>query len=123
MFGLVLNYKFVGKNIKKYRLEMNMTQEKLAEMSNISKNYLSNLELGKAAGRLDKYCRIAQALGVTVDMLIGNISDQVSYDNDLFLNQLAPLISSFPLSKRKILIDFIDMLNNYDIEISDNQKS
>ena len=69
---LTFDYANVGKRIKQYRISIGKTQEELAEMAGISKNYLSDIETGKSAGRLDKYYNIAQALGVTVDMLIKN---------------------------------------------------
>ena len=70
------DYTVVGKRIQRYRLALGKTQEELSELANISKNYLSDIETGKAAGRLDKYYSIAQALGVTVDMLIDNTSER-----------------------------------------------
>ena len=35
------------KNIKKYRLEKGLTQEKLSELTGISTDYLSEIERGK----------------------------------------------------------------------------
>lgn len=37
-------YYYVGKNIKKYRKQRGLTQEKLAELSNYSKQFISNME-------------------------------------------------------------------------------
>ena len=37
-------YGFIGKNIKKYRKEKGITQAKLAELSNYSKQFISNIE-------------------------------------------------------------------------------
>ena len=70
------DYTSVGKRIQHYRTSLNKTQEELAEQADISKNYLSKLENAQARGRLDKYYSVAQALGVTVDMLIDNSSDR-----------------------------------------------
>ena len=64
------DYATIGKHIQQYRFELDKTQEEIAEKANISKNYLSKIETGKSAGRLDKYYSIAKALGVTIDMLI-----------------------------------------------------
>ena len=46
-----------GKHIQQYRFELDKTQEEIAEKANISKNYLSKIETGKSAGRLDVYKR------------------------------------------------------------------
>ncbi len=37
-------YGFIGKNIKKYRKKKGLTQAKLAEKSNYSKQFISNIE-------------------------------------------------------------------------------
>ena len=107
------DYAAVGKHIQQYRLDLDKTQEEIAEKADISKNYLSKIETGKSAGRLDKYYHIAKALGVTIDMLIDNTSNRVSSDDQLFYNQLLPLISSLSVNQRKILIEFIELLNKY----------
>lgn len=73
---MTFDYKTVGGRIKHYRLSINKTQEELAELADISANHLSALENGRSAGSLDKYYSVAQALGVTVDMLIDNSSDR-----------------------------------------------
>ena len=110
------DYATIGKHIQQYRFELDKTQEEIAEKANISKNYLSKIETGKSAGRLDKYYSIAKALGVTIDMLIDNTSNRASSDNQLFYNQLLSLISSLSLNQRKMLIEFIELLRNHNGE-------
>ena len=116
VFYLDFDYATIGKHIQQYRFELDKTQEEIAEKANISKNYLSKIETGKSAGRLDKYYSIAKALGVTIDMLIDNTSNRASSDNQLFYNQLLSLISSLSLNHRKMLIEFIELLRNHNGE-------
>ena len=116
VFYLDFDYATIGKHIQQYRFELDKTQEEIAEKANISKNYLSKIETGKSAGRLDKYYSIAKALGVTIDMLIDNTSNRASSDNQLFYNQLLSLISSLSLNQRKMLIEFIELLRNHNRE-------
>lgn len=116
VFRLTFDYAAVGKRIQHYRLAIGKTQEELAELASLSPNYLSNLETGKSAGSLDKYYSIAQVLGVTVDMLIDNTSNRASTNDYLFSNQLFPLISSLSLNQRKMLLDFVDLLNGYSVD-------
>lgn len=116
VFYLDFDYATIGKHIQQYRFELDKTQEGIAEKANISKNYLSKIETGKSAGRLDKYYSIAKALGVTIDMLIDNTSNRASSDNQLFYNQLLSLISSLSLNQRKMLIEFIELLRNHNGE-------
>ena len=116
VFYLDFDYATIGKHIQQHRFELDKTQEEIAEKANISKNYLSKIETGKSAGRLDKYYSIAKALGVTIDMLIDNTSNRASSDNQLFYNQLLSLISSLSLNQRKMLIEFIELLRNHNGE-------
>lgn len=116
VFCLDFDYVAIGKHIQQYRLELDKTQEEIAEKADISKNYLSKIETGKSAGRLDKYYNIAKALGVTVDMLIDNTSNRVSSNDQIFYNQLFPLLSALSLNQRKILIEFIELLNTHNGE-------
>ena len=116
MSCLSLNYKTVGKRIQQYRLAIGYTQEQLANKAGISTNYLSNLETGSAAGRLDKYYSVSQALGITIDMLINNTSDRVSANDSLFSNQIYPLISELSINQRKMLVEFLEILSTYDVD-------
>ena len=116
VFYLDFDYATIGKHIQQYRFELDKTQEEIAEKANISKNYLSKIETGKSAGRLDKYYSIAKALGVTIDMLIDNTSNRASSDNQLFYNQLLSLISSLSLNQRKMVNEFIELLRNHNGE-------
>ena len=116
------DYTSVGKRIQHYRTSLNKTQEELAEQADISKNYLSKLENAQARGRLDKYYSVAQALGVTVDMLIDNSSDRASGNDYFFSNQLLPLVSSLSVEQRKMLIDFMELLKDYDVDKNNTKR-
>jgi transcriptional regulator with XRE-family HTH domain len=110
----MLNYTNVGKRIQKYRLKLGKTQEELAEDANTSKNYLSDIETGKSAGRLEKYYDIAIALGVTLDMLVSD-SDNISNKDRLFLNQISPSLFNLNVEQRKMLVEYIKLLEMYDV--------
>lgn len=54
----------LGKNVKYHRYRKNFTQEHLAEILEVSPNYVGRLERGQHSPSLDKIERIAKALGV-----------------------------------------------------------
>jgi len=60
----------VGDRIKKRRLELNWTQDQLAQKSGISKSFLSDLENGKRSVSADNLLDIARVLGVSLDYLM-----------------------------------------------------
>lgn len=62
--------KSIQLNIKKYRTEKGLTQEKLSEITGISSDYLSEIERGKKSPSLKRLILIAQALELTLSELI-----------------------------------------------------
>lgn len=56
--------KTVGKNIKRYRQARGYTQEKLAEMAEVSINYISQLETGLKNPSLPMLEKIAKILDI-----------------------------------------------------------
>ena len=59
----------LGKNIAKYRKEKYLSQEKLAEMVNLSREYITRVENGEKNISLKKLFAIADALEVGFDQL------------------------------------------------------
>lgn len=53
-------------NIKYFRSLKNLTQEKLSEISGISKDYLSEIERGKKTPGIKRLIKIAEALDIDV---------------------------------------------------------
>jgi len=55
----------VGKNVRQARLKKGLTQEKFAEKSGFSQQYLSSLENGRRNPSIVTIFELAQALGVS----------------------------------------------------------
>jgi transcriptional regulator with XRE-family HTH domain len=66
----------VGERIKKRRLELEWTQEQLAQKAGISKSFLSDLENGKRSVGAENLLDIARALGVSIDFLMTGQASQ-----------------------------------------------
>lgn len=62
-----LDYKAIGKRIKIARIQVDLTQEKLAEYVNLSPSHMSNIETGTTKVSLTTIVNIANALSVSVD--------------------------------------------------------
>lgn len=58
-------------NIRRIRVERRMTQKDLAAASGVSQPFIVDLERGARGAKPETLERIAAALGVTVDDLIG----------------------------------------------------
>lgn len=56
--------KIIQQNIRKFRKQQNLTQEKLSELCGISTDYLSEIERGKKIPILKRLIKIAETLNV-----------------------------------------------------------
>ena len=63
----------LGINIKSERLRRDISQEKLAELTNISRNSISLIETGKINPTILKVIDIANVLGVELSILTRDI--------------------------------------------------
>lgn len=65
-------YNTIRKNIRKYRREKGITSQQLAEMVDLSHDFIRQIQSDKAAYNfsVDTFYKISVALGVTMDMLI-----------------------------------------------------
>lgn len=96
----------VGQRIIERRKKLGITQETLAEISDVTTQFVSYAESGKRAMRPENLLKIANALGVSTDYLLtGNIVDK-----DLLL--LSEKLSKLTPSQVKIIENIIDECNN-----------
>ena len=65
--------KAVGYKIRVIRTEKKLSQENLAEMSNLHPTFISNLENGKLNGSILSFYRIAQALDTPLSRIISDL--------------------------------------------------
>ena len=58
-----------GKNVKKYRLNAKISQEKLADLCELHRTYISDIERGKRSISLNNIEKIALALNIDIQNL------------------------------------------------------
>ena len=56
--------KVFGTNVRKYRTEMKVSQEKFAELCGLHRTYISDIECFRRSISLDNIQKIADALGI-----------------------------------------------------------
>ena len=64
--SLLERYKLLGLNVSNYRHKCGLTQEQLAEMVNVDRTHIGNLELARRGVSLDVIFYVADALEVPV---------------------------------------------------------
>ena len=62
-----------GERIRKRRQELHWSQEKLAEMADVSLNTVSRIEGGQSDMSIEVFRRLAQALGTSASELVGDM--------------------------------------------------
>lgn len=86
-----IDYQLIGKRIKQYRKDANLTQEKLAEQLNYSTGYISQIERGLTRPNLDTIAIICNALGCDISTLLkhtNNTQDYMIPDFQILVEQL-----------------------------------
>ena len=96
----------VGQRIIERRKKLGITQEALAEISDVTTQFVSYAESGKRAMRPENLLKIAKALGVSTDYLLtGDIVDK-----DLLL--LSDKLSKLTPAQLRIIENIVDECNN-----------
>ncbi len=87
--------KFI-QNLKFYRKEKSISQEKLAEMCNCATGSIGCMECGKTLPSFEMIVKIATALKIhPADLFLRNASSTVSNTKNLMKTKLIPQIEEF----------------------------
>ena len=80
-----LDYKAIGKRIKIARIKADLTQERLAEMVEISPTHMSNIETGTTRVSLTAIVSLTNTLSVMVDDLLCDsvVKSKVQFEKDI----------------------------------------
>ena len=89
----MINIKSVGTNIADFRHKNNLTQEQLAELSNLSTNYIARVERGEIQNfSAINLLKIAEALDVSVDELSESIHKKEAFKPQPYRKELNRLL-------------------------------
>ena len=108
-----MDYEKLGDNIRNYREQQGFTQEKLAELSNISEKHLSKIERGKINIKIDTLVNIADALGTSVDKLLLDASSYVKPD---YISQITYHLSKLSRKDQERLLWHLEQNNVFEIK-------
>lgn len=98
----------LGNRIRKTRINCGITQERLAEMVDISTNFMSLIENGRNMS-VETLVKIADALGVTVDYLL---SDTMEVQSDKIMTQIAQNLSTLSDDEKLFFLNVIKHYKN-----------
>lgn len=112
------NYIDVGQAIKFYRKERGLTQEQVAEKSNLSVKYISLLENGSSKNiSIQKLSNIATALDVSLASLLTTNKPQFSDNSTPYTELLFLKLQNLPIEEAeefsKVFLDLFRSLENF----------
>lgn len=102
-----MDYKILGKRIREQRNKLHLTQEALAEQTEISDSYMGQIERGERQLALDTLVKLANRFGVTIDYLL---ADSVSVKDDAFTNELLELLTNRTSAEKRLALDVIKIM-------------
>ncbi len=86
---MIIDYTLLGKRLAEIRKSKKITQEKLAEMTNLANNYISNIENHRSIPSLETLMKLCEALEVTPnDILLGTSTHSKQYMGDELQNKI-----------------------------------
>lgn len=100
-------YLSIGKKIRKYRRERGMTQEELAEKTNLSTNHLGAIERAEKNLTLVNLINIANELDVTADMLL---CDEIWNGYKIKTSLITEKIEKLSPSERNKITQMLDIM-------------
>jgi len=103
----VMDFKQGGQAIQRIRKERGITQEQLAEMTNVASNSISRIERGLLMPALPTLIDICNALGTGADSIL---AAYISVDTPIRWTPLAEKLEGLDLAKQHKIDDILDCL-------------
>ena len=109
-----VDYKLIGSRIQRIRKSEKMTQEKLAEMLDVSVGYVSQIERGITKPNLEMLTSICGFLSCDIcDLLSGSVRERTAYLEDELLYKCSKLSPE----QKSLAIRLIDVITEYKFNI------
>lgn len=99
-----INYLDIGKRIRDARILQHMTQERLAEMADLSIAHVSHIETGNTKLSLPALVYIANALSVSVDTLI---CDNIVASKNIYTNEISELTADCNEKEIRVITEIV----------------
>ena len=68
----MMDYDYLRRQLRRYRLERHMTQKQLADAMHVSCSLIGHIERGSRKPSLETLVRLCKVLGIPVDSLIAS---------------------------------------------------
>ena len=106
---MTIDYKLLGKRIKKARVLSKIKQEQIAEQLGVSVGYISQIERGVTKISLDTLAKYVEVICADMAAIING----VDMGSKIYLNdEIDSIITDLLPKERKMLLDFVELLIN-----------
>ena len=102
-----MDAKAVGTRLKAVRTERGLTQEQLAQLVDLSPNYLSNIETGLKTPKLDTFVKIINALQCDANTLLADVVDVTGSEES---GQLSKALAVLPPNEQRRIKKVLEVL-------------
>lgn len=102
----------ISKNIRKYRLMNNMTQEELAGKLNLDTQYYSQLERGERNFTIEKIIHLCSIFHIGIEDII-EVEPVDQMNTDVLLQRLIPELKNLSLTQLSAVEKFVKELTPY----------
>lgn len=105
----VIDYQLIGKRIRDQRIRKKLTQDRLAEMADITTVYLSRIENGHARPALDVYARMCEFLDCDLSYLFCGVSIE---SNHYQCEKVLELFHACAPEVKPVALNILELLSN-----------
>lgn len=102
-----LDFALIGARIKEVRLDRHLTQEYLANATDVNVSHISNIETNKVKVSLALLVAICNAMNVTVDYILEN---EYTMPTSAFESELLRTVDTLDSSKKELLLRIAKVL-------------
>lgn len=104
---MVINYTLIGKRVAARREQLKLTQAQLAEKTELTPKYISNIETSHSIPSIKSVMQLCVALDVTPDYLLFGIANEKVATQLDEINRLLSACSTQQLGKIREYIEFL----------------
>ena len=102
-----IDYKELGKRIRAERRRQDLTQEKLAEMADISDSFMGHIERGGRTLSIETLAKLANALNLSIEYII---CGEFNYQPNMLPTEIHDALSQMSDSQRKVFLNIMKTL-------------
>ena len=102
-----IDYKELGKRIRDERKHQGFTQEKLAELADISDSFMGHIERGGRTLSIETLAKLANALNLSIEYIV---CGEFNYQPDMLPEDMSAALKRMSGSQRKVFMNIMKTL-------------